>query len=43
LAAAYKEAGTWDRAVWIWQNINPEAARSIWFGISAEDQQRFDE
>ena len=27
----------------IWQNINPEAARAIWFGISAEDQQRFDE
>jgi len=27
----------------IWQNINPEAARSIWFGISAEDQTRFDE
>ena len=27
----------------IWQTINPEAARSIWFGISAEDQQRFDE
>ena len=26
-----------------WQTINPEAARSIWFGISAEDQQRFDE
>ena len=26
-----------------WQNINPEAARAIWFGISAEDQQRFDE
>jgi protein gp37 len=27
----------------IWQNINPEAARSIWFGISAEDQERIDE
>ena len=26
-----------------WQNINPEAARAIWFGISAEDQERFDE
>jgi len=27
----------------VWQNINPEVAHSIWFGISAEDQQRFDE
>jgi protein gp37 len=26
-----------------WQNLNPEAARSIWFGISAEDQERFDQ
>jgi protein gp37 len=26
-----------------WQTINPEAARAIWFGISAEDQHRFDE
>ena len=26
-----------------WQNLNPEAARSIWFGISAEDQVRFDQ
>jgi protein gp37 len=23
--------------------INPEARRSIWFGMSAEDQQRFNE
>ena len=27
----------------IWQNVNPEAARAIWFGISAEDQERFDQ
>ena len=26
-----------------WQDINPVAARAIWFGISAEDQERFDE